>query len=93
VAPGLELNLDRGKSLPLGWQAKVGPGTIVPDTDYTPATALPPGKELGRDRAKMLPSTNPELNDDDEANAGWNLAPFFGAALLFLWRQFSHAKA
>jgi len=93
VAPGLELNLDRGKSLPLGWQAKVGPGTIVPDTDDTPATALPPGKELDRDRAKMLPSTNPELSDDDEANAGWNLAPCFGAALLFLWRQFSRAKA
>jgi len=93
VAPGLELNLDRGKSLPLGWQAKVGPGTIVPDTDDTPATALPHGWELGDDRAKMLPSTNPQLDDDDEANTGWKLVPYFGAVLLFLWRQFSRAKA
>jgi hypothetical protein len=36
LPPGLELNLDRGKSLPPGWQAKVVPGTIVPDTDDAP---------------------------------------------------------
>jgi hypothetical protein len=73
LPPGLELNLDRGKSLPAGWQ------TIVPDTDDTPATALPNRWELGDDRAKMLPSTNSEL-DDDEA---WKLVPYFGAVLLF----------
>ena len=28
-----------------------------------------------------------------EANAGWVLVPFFGAVLLFSWRQFSRAKA
>ena len=63
----LALNIDRGKSLRPGWQTKVAPGTIVPDTVYTPATALPHRCELGDDRAKMLPSTNSELDDDDEA--------------------------
>jgi hypothetical protein len=28
-----------------------------------------------------------------EANAGWVLVPFFGAVLIFSWRQFSRAKA
>jgi hypothetical protein len=70
----LELNLDRGKSLPAGWQ------TIVPDTGDTPATALPNRWELGDDRAKMLPSTNPELEDDDD---GWRLVPYFGILLVF----------
>jgi hypothetical protein len=28
-----------------------------------------------------------------EANAGWVLLPFFGAVLLFSWRQLSRAKA
>jgi hypothetical protein len=28
-----------------------------------------------------------------EANAGWVLIPFFGAVLLFSWRQFSRPKA
>jgi hypothetical protein len=28
-----------------------------------------------------------------EANAGWVLVPFFGAVLLFSWRQFSRSKA
>jgi hypothetical protein len=27
-----------------------------------------------------------------EANAAWVLAPFFGAVLLFSWRQLSRAK-
>ena len=27
-----------------------------------------------------------------EANAGWILVPFFGAVLLYSWRQFSRAK-
>jgi hypothetical protein len=27
-----------------------------------------------------------------EANAGWVLVPFFGAVLLYSWRQFSRAK-
>jgi hypothetical protein len=87
LPPGLELNLDRAKSLPPGGQ------TMLPDTDDTPATALPPGQELDDDLAKKLPSTNPELNNDDEPNAGWVLVPAFGAVLLFSWRQFSRAKA
>ena len=28
-----------------------------------------------------------------ETNAGWVLIPFFGAVLLFSWRQFSRSKA
>jgi hypothetical protein len=71
LPPGLELNLDRGKSLPVGWQ------TIVPDTDDTPATALPHRWE--QYHSKMSPSTNPELDDDE----GWKLVPYFGAVLLF----------
>jgi hypothetical protein len=74
LPPGLELNLDRGKSLPAGWQ------TIVPDTDDTPATALPNRWELGDDSAKMLRSTNLEVEDDDD---GWKLVPYFGAVLVF----------
>src|SRR5262249_54963013 len=82
LTPGLELNFIRGMSLPAS-QAKVAPRTIVPDMDETPATALSHPWELGDDRAKMLPSTNLELGDDDDAKAGWKLVPYFGAALLF----------
>ena len=72
-----------GKSLSVNWQAKVAPGTIVPDTDETPATADSHPWKLIDDRAKMLPSTNPDLDDDEEGNLGWKLVPYFGAALLF----------
>jgi hypothetical protein len=48
----LELNLHRGKSLSLNWQAKVAPGIIVPDTDETPATADSHPWKLVDDRAK-----------------------------------------
>jgi hypothetical protein len=75
----LELNLDRGKSLPVNWQAKVAWGTIVPDTDDTPATALPHHWEL-RDGRAMLRSTIPDLGDDDDK---WKSVPYFGALLLF----------
>jgi hypothetical protein len=88
LSPGLELNLDRGKSLQAGWQ------TIVLDTDDTPATALPRRWELRDGLAKMLPSTNPELYDDDE---GWKLVPPIGAVLLFfswivLWPIFLNSR-
>jgi hypothetical protein len=83
LTPGIEPNFNRGKSLPASWPAKVGLWTIVPDTDDTPATTLPKRWELGDDRAKTLSSTNPELEDDDGANAGWKLVPYFAAALLF----------
>jgi hypothetical protein len=79
---GQELDLGRGKSLPASRPAKVGLWTIVPDTNETLATAFPHRWELGDDRAKILPSTNPELEDDD-ATAGWKLVPYFGAAVLF----------
>jgi len=72
LPPGLELNLDRGKSLQANWQAKVAPETIVPETDDTPATALPRRWEL-RDGRAMLRSTNPELDDDDD---NWKLVIF-----------------
>jgi hypothetical protein len=78
---GLELNLHRGKSLPASWQ-KVAPGTIEPDTDDTPATAHSRPWELVDDRPKMLPTTNPDPDDDDEGNLGWKLVPYFGVVLL-----------
>ena len=80
LTPGLELNFNRGKPLPASRLAKVAPGTIVPDTDETLATALPHRWDLGDDRAKMLPSTYPELEDDDD---GWRLVPYFGILLVF----------
>jgi hypothetical protein len=83
LTPGLELDLLRGKSLSVNLQAKVAPGTIVPDTDETPATADSHLWKLVDDRAKMLPSTKPDLDDDEEGNLGWKLVPYFGAALLF----------
>jgi hypothetical protein len=43
-------------------------------------------KDTTRDRAKDVPVV-------PEANAGWVLIPFFGAVLLFSWRQFSRSKA
>ena len=79
----LEVNFIRGKSLPAS-QAKVAPRTIVPDTDETPATALSHPWELGDDRAKVLHSTNLELEDDDEGNLRWKLVPYFGAALFIV---------
>src|SRR5262249_50358396 len=54
LALGLELNLNRGKSLPASRPAEVGLWTIVPDTDETLATAYPHRWELGDDRAKIL---------------------------------------
>lgn len=60
LPPGLELNLDRGKALPPGWQTKVGPGTVLTDTDTTAEQQLPPGQELQVDRGKVeAPTTNP----------------------------------
>lgn len=79
LLPGLEPNLDRGKSLQASWQAKVAPRTIVPETDDTPATALPRRSDLSDGRAKLR-SANPELDDDDDK---WKCVPYFGAVLLF----------
>ena len=93
LTPGLELNLGRGKSLPASWQAKVTLWTSVPDTDDTYAIVPRDRWELGDDHTKILPSTNPELEDDDEANPGWKLpwrnalvqlVPSFAALLLFV---------
>jgi hypothetical protein len=43
-------------------------------------------KDTNRDREKDIPVA-------PEANGGWVLIPFFGAVLLYSWRQFSRAKA
>jgi hypothetical protein len=80
LVPGLGLDFNHGKSLPASWLAKVAPGTIVPNTDETLATALPHRSAFGDDRAKMSASSNAELDDDDD---GWKLVPYFGATLVF----------
>jgi len=54
LPPGLELQLDRGRSLPPGWQSKVGPGTVLTDTDTTVDKALPPGQEIQVDRGEVV---------------------------------------
>jgi hypothetical protein len=41
------------------------------------------GNQNGHDKIPVVP----------EANAGWVLIPFFGAVLLYSWRQFSRPKA
>ena len=41
------------------------------------------GKQNGHDHVPVVP----------EANTAWVLIPFFGAVLLFSWRQFSRSKA
>jgi hypothetical protein len=51
LPPGLELQLDRGRSLPPGWQSKVGPGTILSDTDTPADLSLSSGQEIQTDRA------------------------------------------
>src|SRR5262249_42675519 len=93
LAPSFELNLGRGKSLPATWQAKVTLWTSVPDTDDTYAIVPRDRWELGDDHTKILPSTNPEREDDDDANPGWKLpwrialielVPSFGVLLLFV---------
>jgi hypothetical protein len=62
LPPGLELQLDRGKSLPPGWQSKVGPGTVFTDTDTAADNALTPGQEIQADRGQVV---TPETNSTD----------------------------
>jgi hypothetical protein len=57
LPPGLELQVDRGRSLPPGWQSKVGPGTVLTDTDTVAEQALPPGKEIQADRGQEVTPT------------------------------------
>lgn len=59
LPPGLELQLDRGRSLPPGWQSKVGPGTVLTDTDTAADKALSPGQEIQVDRGQdVIPTLN-----------------------------------
>jgi hypothetical protein len=51
------------------------------ETDDTPATTLPHREALDDIRAKVLPPTSPELDDDDAT--GWKLVPFYGLVLVF----------
>jgi hypothetical protein len=52
------------------------------ETDDTPATTFSHREALDDIRAKMLPPTSPELDDDDAT--GWKLVPFYGLLLVFL---------
>ena len=63
LPPGLELQLDRGRSLPPGWQSKVGPGTVLTDTDTTADKALQPGQEIQADRGEVV---TPETTSTDQ---------------------------
>lgn len=62
LPPGLEAQLDRGRSLPPGWQSKVGPGTVFTDTDTTMDKALAPGQETQLDRGAVV---TPETTSTD----------------------------
>ena len=55
--------LDRGRSLPPGWQSKVGPGTVLTDTDTVADKALSPGQEIQADRGKVV---TPETTATDQ---------------------------
>ena len=55
---------------------------IFLETDDTPATTFSHREALDDIRAKTLPPTSPELDDDDAT--GWKLVPFYGLALVFL---------
>jgi hypothetical protein len=55
---------------------------IFLETDDTPATTFSHREALDDIRAKMLPLTSPELDDDDAT--GWKLVPFYGLLLVFL---------
>jgi hypothetical protein len=57
LPPGLESQADRGKSLPPGWQSKVGPGTVLTDIDTPADKALSPGQEIQVDRGQQVDST------------------------------------
>ena len=52
------------------------------ETDDTPATTFSHRDALDDIRAKMLPPTSLELDDDDAT--GWKLVPFYGLLLVFL---------
>jgi hypothetical protein len=73
-----ELNLNRGKSL-ASWQNQPHFANDIPDIEDTPVINRR-GWALGVDRAKMLPPSNPQVEDDED---GWMVLPYFGAALLF----------
>jgi hypothetical protein len=71
------LNLSRGKSLSSSWQNHLDFG--LPNIDDAPVIVRGTWA-LSADRAKVLPPSNPALEDDED---GWRLVPYFGAALCF----------
>jgi hypothetical protein len=60
---------------------------IFLETDDTPATTFPNREALDDVRAKTLPPTSPELDDDDAT--GWKLFPFYGLVLVLIAMVFS----
>jgi hypothetical protein len=83
--PGGALNPSAIHSDP-GNIVKIDPVSIVPDTDEAPVIVPRHLWELGDDHAKLLASTEPEQEDDDDANAGWKLVLYFAPVLfLFSW--------
>ena len=53
LPPVIELNVDRGKTIPPGIESQLGP--ITPDIDTPAERGLPPGIELNADRGKAVP--------------------------------------
>jgi len=82
IASILGLNFDRSEFLEVSQQTEAHPGTIAEYADDTPATFLP-GIEKYRVR-KFAPIGN-ELDDDGEAHAAWELAPFYVVAVLLVF--------
>jgi hypothetical protein len=80
----LEMNLPSGESLSTNWQANVGPGAIVSETDDTSVAASLRRWVFSNGRTKRLASTNPAPGGDDEGSLWWKLVPYFGAALFIL---------
>jgi hypothetical protein len=67
-----------------------------PDAVEPPPASWLPEVDSGiidKHRSKKSLSTNDELDDDEEANTGWKLVPFYGVAMLFLFRQCFRPKA
>jgi hypothetical protein len=74
-----------GSVLAQAWPALFpGPAQVL-KTEVARATNPPPAPYQGLPAPRALPVTL-------QANAAWVLAPFFGAVLLFSWRQLSRTK-
>jgi hypothetical protein len=71
LPPGIELNVDRGKAVPLGIESKVG--TVTPDVDTIAEKGLSPGTELNADRGERAgPGVVAPDNDVDHEKPSWD---------------------